>query len=110
MVCLRNIKTYWLHLNVFLEASVEETSLELAKEICAKLVATSGFSDDYALGDEGAAAWWLAANLPRLEALKHLGSKTGVWDGQPGLYYCRVQINPQVRNKVMLQDEMRFEL
>lgn len=72
----RNIKTYRLHLNVILEASVEETSLELAKEIRAKLAATSGFSDEevymkYALGDEGAAAWWSAANLPRLEALKH---------------------------------------
>lgn len=73
----RDIKTYWLHINIYLDPSLEEASIDLVKGMRSKLQAGSGFPTEqiyvnYALGDEGAAAWWSAANLPRLESLKKL--------------------------------------
>ncbi|KAL9619499.1 MAG: hypothetical protein Q9160_005862 [Pyrenula sp. 1 TL-2023] len=71
----RDIKTFWLHLNFYFDPALEGATEDLTKSLRAKLQATSGFEIphiylNYAFGDEGPAAWWSAANLPRLRALK----------------------------------------
>nr|CAG8993145.1 FAD-linked oxidoreductase [Penicillium sclerotiorum] len=71
----RDIKAYWLHLNVFLSPTIEDAVTNMTLSLREKLNAGSGFDTphvyvNYAYGDEGPAAWWSAANLPRLRALK----------------------------------------
>ena len=71
----RDIKSFWLHLNFYLSPALEGPSTDITRSMRAKLQATSGFATpqvyvNYAYGDEGAAAWWSAANLPRLERLQ----------------------------------------
>ncbi|KAJ6024714.1 hypothetical protein N7540_005511 [Penicillium herquei] len=73
----RDIKTFWLHLNVFLSPELEDASTNFTLSMRSKLQATSGFSSphiyvNYAYGDEGPSAWWSAANLPKLRVLKAL--------------------------------------
>lgn len=81
----RDVGTWWLHLNVILRPGLEAPGLELARGIRAGLQAASGGRRgmrayvNYALGDEGPAAWWSEGHVPRLVALK------AKWDPQ-GLF------------------------
>lgn len=75
----RDIKAYWLHLNVFLSPAIEDAVTNMTLSLREKLNAGSGFSTphvyvNYAYGDEGPSAWWSAENLPALRALK------AIWD------------------------------
>ncbi|KAJ6119126.1 hypothetical protein N7523_003406 [Penicillium sp. IBT 18751x] len=77
----RDTKTFWLHENIYVDSALEEPTTKLLLSLRSKLQATSGFAEphiyiNYAYGDEGPAAWWSAANLPKLRRLK------AEWDPQ----------------------------
>jgi len=71
----RDTKTFWLHENIYTDPALDGPTEQLLLSLREKLNATSGFDEphvylNYAYGDEGPAAWWSAANLPKLRQLK----------------------------------------
>ncbi|KAH8594178.1 hypothetical protein B0O99DRAFT_742092 [Bisporella sp. PMI_857] len=71
----RDTKTFWLHENIYTDPALDEPTEKLLLSLREKLQSTSGFEEphiylNYAYGDEGPAAWWSEANLPKLRELK----------------------------------------
>ncbi|KAJ5272902.1 hypothetical protein N7478_008027 [Penicillium angulare] len=71
----RDIQVWWLTQNKYTNASIGPKVDHLMRGQRTNLQKTSGFPTphvyfNYAFGDEGAAAWYSAANLPKLRKLK----------------------------------------
>ncbi|KAI1171388.1 hypothetical protein F4777DRAFT_593834 [Nemania sp. FL0916] len=71
----RDVQAWWLLENIVLDDSLLPAVDDWSVSQRDKFHVTSGFKDEhiyvnYAIGDEGPAAWWSKANLPKLRALK----------------------------------------
>ncbi|KAJ2991370.1 hypothetical protein NUW58_g2537 [Xylaria curta] len=71
----RDVQAWWLLENIILDDSLLSAVDDWSVLQRGNFHATSGFDDEhvyvnYAIGDEGPAAWWSEANLPKLRALK----------------------------------------
>ncbi|KAI0377215.1 hypothetical protein F5Y04DRAFT_273242 [Hypomontagnella monticulosa] len=71
----RDVQIWWLTQDQYTDSALGPTVRNFMSGQRANLQATSGFSAphvyvNYALGDEGPAAWYSAANLPKLRRLK----------------------------------------
>ncbi|RMZ82267.1 hypothetical protein DV738_g1892, partial [Chaetothyriales sp. CBS 135597] len=80
----RDVQTWWLLQNVYVDDSQETTIEEFSREQRTNLQATSGFDTPhvylgYAHGDEGPAAWFSEDHLQALRALKALWDPTNIF-------------------------------
>ncbi|KAK0757781.1 hypothetical protein N5P37_009797 [Trichoderma harzianum] len=87
----RDIQVWWLTQNQYSDASLGPQVDKFMIGQRTNLQTTSGFDTphvyfNYAFGDEGAAAWYSAANLPRLRKLKSIWDPNFVFGNGAPLY------------------------
>ncbi|KAL4905450.1 hypothetical protein BDW74DRAFT_185017 [Aspergillus multicolor] len=87
----RDIQVWWLTQDEYTDASIGPQVHSFMSGQRSNLQATSGFSTphvyfNYGYGDEGAAAWYSAANLPKLRRLKAAWDPTSVFGNGAPLY------------------------
>ncbi|KAJ5382602.1 hypothetical protein N7517_000513 [Penicillium concentricum] len=87
----RDIQVWWLTQNEYTDASIRPQVDQFMRGQRTNLQTTSGFSTphvylNYAYGDEGAAAWYSAANLPKLRKLKAIWDPSRIFGNGASLY------------------------
>ncbi|KAK4064093.1 CAZyme family AA7 [Trichoderma aggressivum f. europaeum] len=87
----RDIQIWWLTQNQYTDASLGPQVDRFMRGQRTNLQITSGFPTphvyfNYAFGDEGAAAWYSAANLPKLRKLKAIWDPNFVFGNGAPLY------------------------
>ncbi|KAJ5826944.1 hypothetical protein N7447_003707 [Penicillium robsamsonii] len=87
----RDVQVWWFTQEEYTDASIRPQVDQFMSGQRTNMQTTSGFSTphvylNYAYGDEGAAAWYSAANLPKLRKLKSIWDPARVFGNGASLY------------------------